>query len=639
LHNVNVRFIRNIPALFMALALSFAGVWSQPVLARPAAIPVITAVEPNSMSNASGGTLTLIGGDIITGTVIRLVGYGVLTTEYVNAGSIRGAVPIGLNPQRYPIELIEPDGTAYGTPFVLDIVGLPATPAPTSLAPTVVPGKPLVALRNFTLDPPKPIAGREFTLTVELYNTGSRGAENTLVTFPGGTSFTPVGDNGYLLGAMGINATARLTQRFRVPQSLQSQIYELKFNISANDWSGENFQFPQTIPVEVIGIAPGRPQLVIERARTEPPVLRAGEPFSLVLTLANRGNRAAVSTLASLVPLTDVLPIDGGNFQDVGFVGVGHTCDITLTLGLAPNAGGGRRPLDINFDFTDFVGTQTYNTRQSISVIVSDATLGRAQLVLTGYQTEPRTPSPGELFTLTWRLSNVGGGDARRVIASLGGENGANLKPFAPVNSSNVTFIPQLKAGETFEAQQTLIADNASESGAFNLPVLLAYDDASDQRRTEQQVMSLLLRRTPLLRVTFSPPVQGAMVNQPVQLPVEIVNIGRRLVNINVVELTSDQIQIQGGSVFAGPLDGGSSVPIPAQGFATVEGPTTVTVTINYIDELNQAQQLVRTLTVNVDPAPPGPPPGETPPTPQTPGADDRPILVRLLSALFGLGS
>jgi hypothetical protein len=241
---------------------------------------------------------------------------------------------------------------------------------------------------------------------------------------------------------------------------------------------------------------------------------------------------------------------------------------------------------------------------------------------------------------LTYSLSNVGGGEARRLIASLGGENGANLKPFAPLNSGNVKFVPALKAGETIDVVQQLVTDAASDSGAFNLPVALAYDDVRDLRRTDQQVMSLVVRRVPLLRVSFNPPVTGAFVGQPVQLAVEVVNIGRKLVNANVVEVTSPQMDVQNGSLYVGALDAGASTPIQALGIPTKAGLAEVQVAINYIDELNQPQRLVSTLTVDVQEAPPAPPPGETPEGgPQNPLQDERPLLVRLLSALFGLGS
>lgn len=626
----------------MALNASVAvGVQPATKPARPLTLPFILAIEPSSFNSQFGGVLSVIGRDIVTGTVVRLVDYGALQTEFVNDGVLRALVPAGLNARRYPIELIEPGGAVVSTVFSIDIFNTPATPLPTNPPPTVVPGKPLVALRNFVLDPPKPIVGREFTVTVELYNTGSRAAENTLVTFPGG-NFTPVGaNNGYLVGQMHINASATLSQRFRVPTNLQSQVYELKFNISANDWSGENFQFPQTVPVEVIGVYPGRPQVVIEGVRTDPPQLRAGQPFTLMLDLANRGSRTAVNTLVSLVPTTDVLPSISSNVLNIDLLGVDRQSVVTLPLVLAANSGSGRRVLDIALDYTDYVGTQAYSAKQNVSINVNDTLTDRPQIVLANYRTEPQTPAPGEVFTLTYSLSNVGGGEARRLTAALGGENGTALKPFAPVNSGNVQFVQALAAGKSINVVQQLVAEASADSGTFNLPVALAYEDSRDQRRAEQQVMSLLIRRMPLLRVGFNPAVTAAFVGQPMQLSVEVVNIGRKLVNVNVVEVTSEDMDVQNGSLYFGALDAGASSSLPAQGTPRKAGPAELRVVINYVDELNQPQQYIVTLPVEVQDAPVGPPPGETPggQGPVNPLQDDRPLVVRLLSALFGLGS
>lgn len=617
---------------------------SHPPLRAPT-IPIIVAVEPTNFVNTNGGTLSIIGDNIVTGTVVRLVGYGVLPTEFINTGSLRAIVPIGIFPRRYSIELIEPDGTTVVTQFYIDVTGptpTPGLPVPTNPPPTPVPGQPLFTLRNFYLDPPRPIVGREFTLTVEIYNTGSRAGENTLVTFSGG-NFTPVGNNGYLLGQVHINAVSTLTQRFRVPMNLQSQLHELKFNISANDWEGKNFQFPQTVPVEVIGIYPGKPQLVIENARTEPAQLRAGQPFTLLLDIANRGSRTAVNTLVSLAPTTDVLPATTGNALSIDYVNVDHFCTITIPLVLAQNAGAGLRQLDLSFDYTDYVGTQAYSQKQTVSINIADTLLDRPQIVLSGYRTEPRLPAPGEPFTVTYQLSNVGGGDAKRLTAALGGESGANLRPFSPVNSGNVKFVSSLKSGATFEVQQVLIADAASDSGAFSLPVALSYDDSRDQRRTENQVMSLLIRRVPTLRVTFNPPVAFAVVGQPVQLPFEITNIGRRLLNVNTVDVTSEQMEIQNSTQFIGVIDAGQSAPAlqPPIGIPKAPGEAQVVVTINYLDELSQPQQVTRTLSVQIQDAPPTPPNGQsrTDSLPQNPFQDDSPLVIRILRALFGLGS
>lgn len=44
----------------------------------------------------------------------------------------------------------------------------------------------------------------------------------------------------------------------------------------------------------------------------------------------------------------------------------------------------------------------------------------RPQLIIENYQTRPESLTPGDTFTLTLRLTNVGGGDAQRLTLTLG---------------------------------------------------------------------------------------------------------------------------------------------------------------------------------------------------------------------------
>ena len=81
-------------------------------------------------------------------------------------------------------------------------------------------------------------------------------AENTMVIFPGGT-FLPVGENGHVFWQTPINATFIASQTMRVPSSVSNGVQSLQVNLSANDFSGAHYEFPQTLAVEVIGASSG----------------------------------------------------------------------------------------------------------------------------------------------------------------------------------------------------------------------------------------------------------------------------------------------------------------------------------------------------------------------------------------------
>jgi hypothetical protein len=597
-------------------------------LAKPPAQLALSDVEPRTMSQ-SGGTLSIYGSGFTNTTISRLVGFGLLQTTYIYSTALTAAVPPGIPAGTYDLQVSNDATYSVTLPAALTIVAATSVPA----APP--PGRPILTIRNFTVDPSRVSVGREFLVTIEVYNTGSRGAENTLVTFPGGP-FLPVGETGHGVGFMHINATAVVTQVMRVPSNTASGSYNLQINMSANDYEGNHYEYPQTIAVEVIGIGQGRPQLVIETARTTPAVLSPGDAFSLTLSVANRGDRTATDVLVGVASPDLAAPASGSNFVAVERIGIDQVATATLPLVLGEVTQAGRLNLEIALEYSDYTGGP-YTARQNVGLETSTALSDRPQLLIAGYRTESDSLSPGDVFTLTLEVTNVGGGEAQRLTLTLGGEGGSGLKPFAPLASGNVRFVPRLGAGETVEVVQQLAVDGSADPGAYTLPVALAYDDTRGTRHTDSQMISLLVRRRPHLQIGFYAPVETAIVGSPFQLPVEVTNIGRTLVNVSTLEVSSPQLEITNGSLYLGPLDGGTAGSLEAMAVAQQGGVAEVLVAVHYLDDFDQPQVVTKTLTIQVEEPIVETPTQQEGQASQEGTAWDR--FLRFLKGLFGLGS
>jgi len=477
-------------------------------------------------------------------------------------------------------------------------------------------------------------AGREFTVRLEIYNTGSRAGENTLVSFPGGT-FLPVGDSGHLLGQLHINHTAVVTQVLRAAAGLASGSYNLQVNLSANDWEGNHYEYPQTLAVEVVGVGQGRPQLLIERASTSPAVIRPGDRFSLTLALMNNGDRAARNVLVGVATGELAVPASGSNVVPIASVGVNATEIVTLGLVLGEVTRSGRTNLDLTLEYTDWQGG-AYSARQNVGLEVSTTLADRPQLLIEHYRAEPAALAPGDTFTLTLEVRNVGGGEARRLTLTLGGAGGEKLAPFAALDSGNVRFVEAVAAGGAVRVTQLLALDGAAAPGVYSLPIALAYEDDRGTRHEDSQRISLLVRRRPRLQIGFYEDVGIGEVGVPLRLPVEVTNIGRTLVNVSRVEITSEQLEIHDGALYVGPLDGGTSGSLEASAVGQVSGTAQVLVTVHYLDDFEQPQVVTAALNVEIHA-----PEAETPPATaeeaQTPSLWSR--VGRFLKALLGLGS
>ena len=620
--------------------------------------PVTVIVEPSVLRADQGGVVSLYTTSLtFTNThTVRLLNYGILATNYVNPGTLQATVPPGLSAGEYTLWVIADDPN---NPFGVGTLRLVAPPAPTATPKPESPapsGRPILTVRNYTVEPMQVRPGQEFTVSIEVYNNGSRAGENTMAVFPGGT-FVPLNEKGYVFGQVHINATFVVTQRFRVPASATNGVQQVEVKLSANDWEGNHYEYPATIPVEVIGAstgapATGKPKVLIEGATTTPAVITPGMPFSLTLVLANRGSRTAVNVMTHADPAT-AIPAEGGSVVSTDVLRVDNVVTVTLPLLLKPVKEGGRQGLTIVLEYSDYNGGG-YSDQQTVGIDIDTSLASRPQLLIEAYHTDPVSISPGDSFTLTLELANVGGGDAQRITLALGGEAGENLGAFVPIEGSNVSFVSNVAAAQTAVLTMRLMVAGNAETRAQNLPVALAYDTGAGTREKDTQRVSLMVFRRPQFKVSFYRPVEGtAMVGQPLALPIEVVNAGTARFNIPTLEAAGEGLEFMGEtSTYVGNLDAGGSWTLDVMARPLAPGPVDLVVNVHYVDDLNQTQIYSETLTVEVmempsfeEPGgpfgpdgpmgPDGPYPGGTPQTPQTLPQK----IWRFIKAFLGLGS
>jgi hypothetical protein len=111
------------------------------------------------------------------------------------------------------------------------------------------------------------------------------------------------------------------------------------------------------------------------------------------------------------------------------------------------------------------------------------------------------------------------------------------------------------------------------------------------------------------------------------------------MVNVSTLELTSEELTIEDGSLYVGPLDGGTSASLEATAVGRAGGTTPLVVRVHYLDDFEQPQVVTETLTVELEqPAVPTPAPeGEG--SPRQPRGGFLRTLARILRGLLGLGS
>ncbi len=170
--------------------------------------------------------------------------------------------------------------------------------------------------------------------------------------------------------------------------------------------------------------------------------------------------------------------------------------------------------------------------------------------------------------------------------------------------------------------------------------------DDSGRSFVDDQAITLLVYSIPLVDINFYRQPDVFFVGQQGQLPLQVVNLGRKQVILGNMKATGEGAQFINNTILVGALDVGGYFTLDAFIIPEQAGPLDILVSIDYTDDFNQPQVITRTLTVEVQemmepyPVPGGEGvegPGGGIPEPQAETFWQK--VLRFLKGLFGLDS
>jgi hypothetical protein len=263
---------------------------------------------------------------------------------------------------------------------------------------------------------------------------------------------------------------------------------------------------------------------------------------------------------------------------------------------------------------------------------------------------------------LTLNISNVGSTAAKNVTMVMGGgtsstSSGGTPQPsgvsggsgefsnFAPIESSNIQNLGDIKSGDAVTATQKLIVNVSTTPGAYSVKFSFLYKDKGNSDFEDDQVITLLVYRLPILDVNFYRTYDPFTVGVPGVLPIQIINLSRSGIVLGTMKVTAPSGTLTNDTMLVGSLDAGGYFPLDVNFTPDKPGPTEITITIHFTDDFNQAREITKTLSVDVADAPAM----ELTPGADTPGGKGGMDLtqpesfwtkvVRFVKGLFGLDS
>jgi hypothetical protein len=100
---------------------------------------------------------------------------------------------------------------------------------------------------------------------------------------------------------------------------------------------------------------------------------------------------------------------------------------------------------------------------------------------------------------------------------------------FAPVGASNVQTLGDLPQGGAVQARQDLIVNVSTNPGAYPMKVTFSYLNDKAEVINDEQVITLLVYSLPTVDISFYRPPDPFFAGQPGALPIQVVNLGKRL--------------------------------------------------------------------------------------------------------------
>ena len=384
-----------------------------------------------------------------------------------------------------------------------------------------------------------------------------------------------------------------------------------------------------------------RPLIVVDSYSASVDRVSPGGQFDLVIRLRNVGQIAASNIVATFAA-GDFIPRETGGVVAVNKLDPGDKHKIEQPFTATYDIWGRSvATASVLVNYTDANGTsysESFNLTLSVAQPSGTASTAtptptaephqRPQLLISSYQSSVKTLQPGTMFELEVKINNVGNAVARSVTMILGGGGSSggttggtpdatggisgasgDFGNFAPVASSNVQFLGDLAQSQGLTASAQLIVNASTNPGAYPMKISFTYTTEDGTNYTDDQVITMLVYSLPQVEVNFYREPGPIFVGQPNQLPIQIVNLGRKTTLLGNMRITVAGTQLEAGMgpqltnnlVLVGALDTGGYYTLDAILIPDQPGPLGLLATIDYTDDFNQSQVITKTMQIMVE--------------------------------------
>ena len=352
-----------------------------------------------------------------------------------------------------------------------------------------------------------------------------------------------------------------------------------------------------------------------------------GEDFSMSILFLNSGRRPSYNLFIEFVS-GDLIPRGNGGMQTIYQLIMGEKKGLSQGFTVNVDLWDARlATVVINLEYSDDLGN-SYADSFAIAIDLKVPTyaavlptptptpISQPQLVIDSFDSDVEILQPGTAFELSMLITNLGNSGAHSAAMVLGGGSvevnpegtpqpgisggGGEFTIFAPLESSNVKFVGDIGPGETISVSQKIIVNVSTAPGAYSLIYSFIYTTESGERIEDNQVITLLIYRMPMLEVGFYQDPGQLLAFQPNNLPLQVMNLGKQGVVLGNMTVSCEKASLENNTALVGPIEAGFYFTLDSMIIPNEPGPLDLKVSINYTDDFNQPRVYETVLTLDV---------------------------------------
>ncbi|MCX7885353.1 MAG: hypothetical protein N2448_10060 [Caloramator sp.] len=233
--------------------------------------------------------------------------------------------------------------------------------------------------------------------------------------------------------------------------------------------------------------------------------------------------------------------------------------------------------------------TNDLSTLNQTSAVINN--LQSKKILISDVKSEPATISPGQTFSLTFKLTNNHSSKLENVSLKVVGIEGKNLLTgFSPVGTTNEIYGGTIAKNGSKELSIKLISDPSLKVGLYNFQISVTFNAPNKSQEEITKVAGIVVKNTPNLTITSLKEDTG-------KLSASFINAGKGPLN-NV--LVNFKIKDKTYSKYFGTLDAEVEENFE-ENLEPVSENTKGTLEISFIDEMGTEGKVSKELDIKAE--------------------------------------